>query len=126
MNSAKKVLIIEHEIAFRNILKGNLSQLGFTVLDEENCNAGLSAALHKHPDLIVLDVDMPGKNGITLLKSLREDEWGKNVHVILLADVDEVKLLAGSLDNAIYDCIVKSDQAVQEVVDIAKIKLSNN
>ncbi len=125
MNNTKKVLIVEHDIAFRNILKGNLSQLGFMVHDEENCDTGLTTALREHPDLITLDVDMPGKSGITLLKNLRSDEWGKGVHVILLAGADEIKFLAESLGNATYEYVTKNEQAIQAIVDTVKRKLLN-
>lgn len=120
-NKTKKILITEDETLLRNALSEKLRLEGFEVLTAENGQKGLELALSEHPDLILLDIIMPVMDGLTMLKQLRQDPWGKTAAVILLTNLaanDDVMPDLIEQQPAFY--LVKTDWTLDKVVD--KIK----
>lgn len=88
METAKKViLIVEDEPSMLNIVSEKVAEAGFTALQAKNGAEGLSLALEKKPDLILLDILMPEVDGMTMLSELRKKPEGKNIPVIILTNV---------------------------------------
>jgi len=88
-----KILIIEDEPAITNLVSAYLMPEGYEVYTAEDGNAGLKAARAFKPDLIILDVMLPGMDGIELLSRLRRES---NVYVIMLtARTDETDKIVG-------------------------------
>ena len=83
----KKVLIIEDEPALLWSLKEGLKDAGIATLEAKDGEEGLRVALENHPDLILLDLLLPKLSGQNFLKSLREDQWGQTVQVIVLTNL---------------------------------------
>ena len=81
------ILLIEDDTLLRSALAGELRFSNFNVLEAENGKEGLAVALAKHPDLILLDVAMPVLDGISVMRRLREDVWGKIVKIIMLTSL---------------------------------------
>lgn len=74
-NKSKRVLVVEDEHHIAEGLRLNLQLQGYEVLIAETGTAGLTAWKQWEPDLVVLDIMLPGIDGITVLKSIRlEDE----------------------------------------------------
>jgi len=69
----KKILIIEDERDLAELLAFNLEKEGFTTRCANNGTEGLEAARSDHPDLIVLDLMLPGMMGTDVCKALRKD-----------------------------------------------------
>ncbi|MBI4653236.1 response regulator [Candidatus Kuenenbacteria bacterium] len=120
MENKKTILIIEDEISLQNILKKRLERENFLVLEAKNGEEGLDIALRERPDLILLDIIMPVMDGLTMLKKLRENGWGKNVMVILLTNLSDNEKIAEAVVHGTYDYLVKSDWKIEDVV--AKIR----
>ena len=66
---------------------------------------------------------MPVMDGMTMLEKLREDEWGKNVEVILLTSLSDAKQVANALEKGVTDYLIKSDMDLKDVVAKVKNKL---
>ncbi|USN53143.1 MAG: response regulator [Candidatus Nomurabacteria bacterium] len=120
MQSTKTILVIEDDPSIRQALCQKLSKEKYTCLEAPDGMAGLNVAFSKHPDLILLDIVMPKMDGMTMLEKLREDDWGKNVKVMILTNLD----YAGEKDKAIAggvsQFIVKSEWTLEDI--IKKIK----
>lgn len=86
---AKRILVIEDERRIADILRINLEAEGFQVITAENGVKGLEKALDFHPDLITLDVLMPGKNGWETLRCLKGDERTRDIPVVMITVVPE-------------------------------------
>ena len=87
------VLVVDDEPKIRAIVRHNLEADGFTVTEQADGPGALRAALDEHPDLVVLDVMLPGLDGVEVLRRLRE---ASQVPVILLtARAEEVDKLIG-------------------------------
>lgn len=84
----KKILLVEDDKIQSDMYKVLLENHGYMVDQEFDGSAGLKNALDNHPDLLILDIRMPEKDGLTLLHELRLDEWGKTARVIMLTNFD--------------------------------------
>ena len=69
----KKILVVEDEKAISDILVFNLQREGYDTLAAYDGAEGLRCALEEAPDLILLDVMLPGEDGLSLLRFLRRD-----------------------------------------------------
>ncbi|MBT4349350.1 response regulator [bacterium] len=116
----KKILIIEDELSLARALSAKLIDQGCDILEAKNGEEGLSMALDQHPDLILLDIIMPRMDGISMLKKLRVDDWGKDVPVIILSNLSDGDKSIDVVDGDISAYLVKSDWKIEDIVD--KIK----
>lgn len=113
----KKILIVEDETSLRGALREKLSLEGFTVLEAKNGKEGLAVALREHPELILLDIIMPVMDGMTMLKKLRRNDWGKSVKVILLTNLSGGEMVANAIEQGSHEYLVKSDWKIEDIVD---------
>jgi CheY-like chemotaxis protein len=123
MKKTKKILIVEDEIALINVLSDKLTNEGYDVIKAMDGKEGLRVAISDQPDLILLDINLPVMDGITMLKELRKDEFGKTVEVVMLTNFNEYKLLADALAQGAHDYIVKSDWKLEDIVKLIRDKL---
>ena len=99
----QKILIIEDEPNIRELVLYNLGQNGYTGLAAEDGLQGLSMARSEQPDLILLDIMLPGKNGYDICKELRAE--GSRIPIIMLTakneEIDKVLGLEFGADDYI-------------------------
>ena len=99
----KTILLIEDEPGIRMAVKDELEFEGFQVRFEENGLAGLESLLRNPPDLVVLDLMLPGKNGFEICREIRER--GVTTPVIVLTargqEVDKIRGLELGADDYI-------------------------
>ena len=121
----EKILIVEDEESLRTVLRDKLKGEGYNVLTAKNGKEGLAVALKKHPDLILADIIMPVMDGMTMVKKLRDDTWGKNVSVIILTNLSDAEKTAEAVDRGVFDILIKSDWKIEDVVDKIKNELNS-
>ncbi len=80
----KKILIVDDEKDALFILEKELTARGYSVIATSNGSSALNLAKSEHPDLIVLDIWMPGMDGAEVAEKLREDARTKDIPVIFL------------------------------------------
>lgn len=90
----QKILIIEDEPNIRELVLYNLSQNGYEGLAAEDGIQGLATARGEKPDLILLDIMLPGKNGYDICKELRA-EGSKTPIIMLTAKNEEIDKVLG-------------------------------
>lgn len=112
----KKILIVEDEAQLRNALRDKLAKEGFNVFEAVNGEEGLAGALLEKPDVILLDIVMPIMDGMTMLKKLRADVWGKNAKVIMLTNLSTYDKIGEAVEQGSYDYLVKADWKIDDVV----------
>lgn len=118
-------LIVEDEPAMLRALTETLTRAGFTVLEAHNGQEGLAVALREHPDLILLDLIMPVMDGMTMLRQLREDAWGKTAPVIILTNLSDAAKASEALQHHAFDFLVKSDWKLEDVVRKVRERLGD-
>ncbi len=96
MTAAPKILIIEDERDIQDLIRHYLEKDGFRTRTASDGVAGLAAARQEHPDLIVLDLMLPGLDGLELCKKLRADPATALIPVIMLtAKAEESDKIVG-------------------------------
>lgn len=90
----KKILIIEDEPNIRELVTYNLKQNGYEPFGAEDGVSGIKIISSEKPDLILLDIMLPGKDGFEILKELRLDGL-KTPVIMLTAKSDEIDKVIG-------------------------------
>ncbi len=119
----KKILIVEDEKPLREAIFDKFNREGFQTFQGKDGEEGLKIALKEHPDIILLDIIMPHVDGLSMLKTLRKDEWGKNAQVLLLTNLNDAEYVATAMESGVFDFLVKSDWKLDDLVIRVKEKL---
>lgn len=119
----QKILIVEDDEPIRQAIAIGLSRNGFEVIEAKDGEEGLAQALKVHPDLILLDLRMPKKTGQEMLDELREDEWGKDVPVIVLSNADDNLDIYLATKDGRTSYAVKSSMELEEIINLIKFRL---
>lgn len=83
----RTILVVDDEPSIVTLLKFNLEQAGYNVLTAEDGPSGLEAALNEKPDLMVLDLMLPGMDGMDVCKTLRQEKV--NLPILMLTAKDD-------------------------------------
>ncbi|HEY7316567.1 MAG TPA: response regulator [Candidatus Binatia bacterium] len=78
------ILIIEDNEKNRKLVRDILQVKGYQTIESETAEVGIKLALDRSPALILMDIQLPGIDGITALKQLRADPKTKNIPVIAI------------------------------------------
>lgn len=117
----KTILIVDDEPAARYGLRRALESR-YRVAEAESAEAARAAIPTERPDLMLLDVVMPGQDGLSLLKSLREE--GNELPVLIVSALDTAKTAVEALRVGAADYLVKGfelDELRQRVANLLKL-----
>lgn len=89
------LLIIEDEPELVRVLRSYLEQAGYNVLSAQRGDTGLSLWEDKHPDLVILDLNLPGMDGLDVARRIRQKETHRTPILMLTARADETDQLIG-------------------------------
>ncbi len=103
---AYTVLIIEDEPELVRVLRSYLEQAGYRVLSALRGDTGLNTWEDKHPDLVVLDLNLPGMDGLEVARRIRQNDTRRTPILMLTARADEIDQLTG-LELGADDYITK-------------------
>lgn len=100
-----KILVVDDEQPIRELVKYNLEREGYQVLQAADGVSALSKARNENPDLIVLDIMLPGEDGLSVCRSLNQDVQTRSIPIIMLSargeEVDKVLGLEMGADDYI-------------------------
>lgn len=108
-----KVLVIDDEAPIRLLCRVNLEAEGMDVLEASDGPSGLEAARSSEPDVILLDVMMPGLDGWGVAEALLEDQATAEIPIIFLTARAEFRDRARGLDIGGVDYITKPFNPVE-------------
>jgi two-component system phosphate regulon response regulator PhoB len=107
------VLIIDDEAPIRLLCRVNLEAEGMKVLEAADGEAGLETARAELPDVVLLDVMMPGRNGWEVAEELLADDATSNIPIIFLTARAEVRDRAKGIDIGGVDYVTKPFNPVE-------------
>lgn len=116
----KKILFIEDESALQRALTQVLHEEGYQTLSALDGEIGVNVAKKEIPDLILLDIILPKKDGFTVLSELKSDPTTKRIPVIILTNLESSKDLERAIELGSTTYLVKTNYRLDEVVE--KIK----
>lgn len=121
----KTILVVEDDNFYGNIYRTKLSKEGFDVTVVGNGDTAIEFARFKRPDLILLDLILPMKDGFEILKELKADDKLKDIKVIVSSNLGQEEDIKRAKDLGASDYFVKTNLSIQEMVDIVKKYLSS-
>ena len=92
----KKVLIVDDQFGIRVLLQEVLSQEGYTVFQAPNGQKALELVKEESPDLILLDMKIPGMDGLEILRNIRRMEV--DTKVIMMTAYGELDLIQEAME----------------------------
>lgn len=105
--SKPQILIIEDEEDIRELVSYNLKRESFAVTEAGSGEAGLKAVAKKKPDLILLDLMLPGKDGLQICRELKQSEASRDIPVVMMTARGEESDIVTGLELGAEDYIVK-------------------
>ena len=101
-----QILIVEDEEDILDVLKYNLHKAGYRTLEVPNGETALNLIREANPDLILLDLMLPGINGLDLCRIFKKDEATRNIPIVMLtAKSSEADIVTG-LEMGAEDYVV--------------------
>ena len=106
-NKAITILIIEDEPDISELIEYNLSQSGYSILVSNNGEKGIENARKHLPDLILLDLMLPGIHGIDVCRILKNDKDTSSVSIIMLTALGQEEDIIKGLETGADDYVTK-------------------
>jgi DNA-binding response OmpR family regulator len=116
----KTILVIDDESALQKTLGEFLSTQNYNVLSALDGEVGFALARKNSPNLILLDLVMPRKNGFEVLRDLKNDAATKNIPVIVLTNLSEMADIDKVLELGATTFLVKGDHALVDILQKVK------
>lgn len=116
----KKILIIEDEPTLQKVMTKMLQDEGFEIKNALDGETGLLVASEFNPDLILLDLILPRKNGFEVLDQLKQNEETKAIPVLVLSNLENSQDIQRAVSLGAIGYLVKSNYDIENI--IKKIK----
>src|SRR5690606_34527595 len=110
-----KVLLIEDDVRVRELYELVLKMDEYQVITAETGEDGIEKAKSEQPDLIFLDIRLPGMNGLEVLEILRQDEQTSAIPVVILSNLDDEKTVSKGVSLGALEYVVKSRITPQDL-----------
>jgi DNA-binding response OmpR family regulator len=120
----KKILLIEDELQINELYKHILEGSGHIVTSVYDGEAGVQAA-SDIPDLILLDIMLPKKNGMTVLQELKSQEKTKGIPVVLLTNLGQSDVIKTAFDMGAQGYFLKMRLTPSQLLEVVKNFLIN-
>jgi two-component system alkaline phosphatase synthesis response regulator PhoP len=117
---AKKILIVEDDSFLQGLASTKLEKEGFSVSGASNSEEATKILTTDIPDLVLLDLVLPGIDGFGILKNIRESEKTRTLPVIVFSNLSEDKDIKHAKDLGATDYMVKSNFTLDELADRIK------
>src|SRR3989344_4007492 len=112
----KKILFIEDEEALQKVVKETLEKNGYDVFSALDGKEGIKVAKIERPDLILLDLILPQKDGFEVMKALKESPNTAAIPVIVLTNLEGSADIEKALSLGARTYLVKSNYSLDDVL----------
>jgi len=99
------ILVVDDDVAIRELFERILKKEEYTVFTADNGKEALELVNRKRPDLVILDLKMPGMNGIEILRQIKRID--ENIEVIMITGYGTMKTARIAMRLGAYDYITK-------------------
>jgi DNA-binding response OmpR family regulator len=116
----KKILLAEDDQFISRAYKDGLTRAGFDMTVALDGLEALEKIRQIHPDMVLLDLIMPGKNGFEVLEEMKADKELKDIPVVILSNLGQDSDVERGKSLGAVDYLIKSDISMKEVVESIK------
>ncbi|MGB3988253.1 MAG: response regulator [Minisyncoccales bacterium] len=123
MMNKEIILVVEDDKILADMYKDKLERSGFTVRSAFDAEEAIEAASTQKPDIILLDILLPGKSGIDFLEELKKNDLS-NIPVIAFSNFDDFKTKKRAQELSVKEYLIKTDYTPKEIVEKVRQYLS--
>ncbi len=124
--SGYKILIIEDDKFLRDLLSQKLTREGFKVFPAAGGEEGLRTVSDNRPDLILLDLVLPGLDGFEILERLKKDAKFSSIPVLILSNLGQKEDIDRAMSLGAIDFMVKANFTPGEITEKVKSILNKS
>jgi DNA-binding response OmpR family regulator len=124
--SLAKILVVEDNPAIAEIYKARMEAIGYICFVAHEGNEALAMIEKERPSLVLLDLMVPGVAGDQILKRMRESEWGKDIKVLVISNLNEADAPIGLRSQGIEGYVVKANLTDDQLDQMVNIILSRS
>ena len=121
-----RIALIEDDPFLSSMYSTKFELEGYEVLSANDGIKGTELIISEVPDLILLDILMPKKNGFDVLEDIKKNEVTKDIPVILLTNLNQSDEVERGMDLGAVDYLIKAHFMPSEVVDKIKKALADS
>ena len=114
---AKKILIVEDDKFLRDLISQKLAKEGYEVDEAVDGEEGVKMIKEVKPDLVLLDLILPGINGFEVLVKMKEDSSTSSIPVIILSNLGQKEDVEKGLKLGAVDYLIKAHFTPGEIID---------
>jgi CheY-like chemotaxis protein len=118
-----KILVVEDDSFLHSLIVGRLSKEGYKILTATDGPQALQVVEKEIPDLILLDVIMPGMSGFDVLKTIKADPKYKDISIIMFSNLGQEHEIEEAKNLGADEFLIKAKFTLKEVVDDIKALL---
>lgn len=122
----KKILLVEDEDFIRELYTRQLTKAGFTVKSAANGQTGLEMLKNETFDLLLLDIMLPGINGLQLLREFKTQNPNSQMITILLTNLGQESVIKEGFELGAQAYLIKASYTPDQVVNEVKNALFGN
>src|SRR3989338_3355328 len=123
--AAKKILLVEDEDFIRELYVRQLSKAGFEVKSAADGQTGLETLKNESFDLLLLDIMLPGMNGLQLLREFKTQNPASTMITILLTNLGQEAVIKEGFELGAQAYLIKASYTPDQVVNEVKNALQN-
>ena len=121
----KKILFIEDDTFISEMVVKKLKEAGLAVSLAIDAETGMAKVQEDKPDLILLDIVLPGMDGYEFLEKIKADKKLSSLPVLILSNLGQKEEIERGLALGAKEYLVKVDNPIQDVIDKVKGYLSS-
>ncbi|PJE73027.1 MAG: response regulator [Candidatus Tagabacteria bacterium CG10_big_fil_rev_8_21_14_0_10_40_13] len=113
----RKILFVEDEERLRNLMEEHLKEAGYEVFTAADGEIGLKILDEKKPDLVILDLILPKKDGFEFLEEMNSQPETKGIPVVIFTNLEEKFDIERAAAYGVRAYLVKANYKPHEVVE---------
>ena len=121
---SKKILLAEDDQFISRAYKDGLERAGFEIVIALDGIEAVEKIRSEKPDIVLLDLIMPERNGFEVLEEIKKDEYLKKIPVIILSNLGQESDVKKGKDLGAVDYFIKTDFSMKEVIEKVKFYLA--
>ena len=104
---SKNILVVEDDLDIRELISFNLANEGHQVFEANDGEVGIDKARNNNPDLILLDLMLPGIQGLDVCRIIKSDQETKEIPIIMVTALGQEEDIVKGLETGADDYITK-------------------
>lgn len=119
----KKILLIEEDDFLSDIVIRKFSSINCTILKEKNGTNAIDVIKKEKPDMVLLDILLPGRGGLEILEEMKNDSNLQNIPVVILSNMEEEEGIQRSKKLGARFFLLKAKATLDDILGIVNQEL---